>query len=219
MRKARSCWTVVLVLSTAGSASAGEKRIGLVGGALSSQLAALSGSTIVDQELREQPANKRLLGVMGGVIFEIGVGNVGAIRLEPKYVRKGTELTVTLRQSGERLSGPVELDYVSVPLMLRSTFFTKGTVNLVLLSGIGADYLVRARYQGLDTEEDFKSVEVGIASRIGVQGKVGERGLLGAHFTLASSLFRIDKTQPGQAKLKNGGFGFVVEYTFSLGGG
>jgi hypothetical protein len=218
MRKAPCGWIVVLALGLAASASAGEKRIGIVGGALSSQLAALAGSTIVDQELSAQPLNKRIWGPMGGLIFEVGIGKVGAVRFEPKYVRKGTRLAVTIKGTNQQFAGPVELDYVSFPLFLRSTFFSDKKLNLVLLSGIGADYLLRARYQGFDTKEDFKSVEIGIASRIGIQGKIGENGLLGIHATLASSLARIDKRQTGQDTLKNGGFGAVIEFTTSIGG-
>lgn len=218
MGRAPWFWTVIVFTTLAGSASAAEKRIGLVGGGLFDKLPALAGPTIVHEEVSEQPANKRRFGVLGGAIFELVFGDFGAMRLEPKFLRKGTDLTVTLKASGTRLSGPVDLDYVSVPLMFKSTIFRRKPVNVVLLSGIGLDYLFRARYQGQDIKDDFKATDLSVSSRAGFQGKVGEHGLIGAHFMIGASLLRIDKKQPGQGKLKNGGIGFAVEYTTSVGG-
>jgi hypothetical protein len=218
MRRVPWYGSVLLVLSLAGSAGAAEKRIGLIGGGLFNNLPALSGTTIVGEEITEQPANKRTFGPLGGVLFELGFGDFGGLRFEPRYMRKGTDLTVKLKSSGERLSGPVDLDYVSVPVMFRSTIFRKKPVNLVLISGLGADFLVKARYQGEDVKDAFETFDFSIASRVGIQGKVGDGGLLGAHFMIQSSLLGIDKGQPGQAKLKNNGLGFAVEYTKLIGG-
>jgi hypothetical protein len=207
-----------LVLALAASASAAEKRIGLVGGGMWNNLPALAGTTIVGEEITLQPANKRVFGPMGGGIFEFVFGDFGALRFEPKYIRKGTDLTVKLKSTGELLSGPVDLDYASLGIMFRSTLFRKKPVQMVLISGLGTNYLVKARYQGEDTKDAFSSFELAISSRIGIQRKVGDSGILGAHFAIESSLNRIDQHQVGQNKLRNGGIGFAVEYTASLGG-
>jgi hypothetical protein len=218
MRRTLASWSGLLVFLLAASASAAEKRIGLVGGGMWNNLPALAGTTIVGEEITLQPANKRVFGPMGGGIFEFVFGDFGALRFEPKYIRKGADLTVKLKSTGELLSGPVDLDYASFGVMFRSTLFRKKPVQMVLISGLGANYLVKARYQGEDTKDAFNSFELAISSRIGIQRKVGDAGLLGAHFAIESSINRIDKQQPGQAKLRNGGIGFAVEYTASLGG-
>jgi len=218
MRRAPASWSGLLVLSLAASASAAEKRIGLVGGGMWNNLPSLSGTTIVGQEITEQPANERVFGPMGGGIFEFVFGDFGALRFEPKYIRKGTDLTVRLKSTGERLSSPVDLDYASFGVMFRSTLFRKSAVQMALVSGLGANYLVKARWNGDDVKDAFNSFELAISSRIGIQRKIGDGGLLGAHFAIESSLNRIDQHQVGQAKLRNGGIGFAVEYTASLGG-
>ena len=68
-----------------------------------------------------------------------------------------------------------------------------------------------------DIKDAFESWDYTVTARIGIQGKVGDGGVLGAHLNVASSLAGIDTGQPDQAKLKNNGIGFAVEYTHSLG--
>src|SRR5262249_58611867 len=100
-----------------------------------------------------------------------------ALRFEPKYIRKGSNVTLKLKSTGELLSGPVDLDYASLGVMFRSTLFRKKPVQMALVSGLGANYLVKARYQGEDRTDVFNSFELAISSRIGIQRKVGDGGL------------------------------------------
>jgi len=216
----RAPWFVcgVLVVSLAESASAAETFVGVVGGGLFNSMPALIGSTVIDEEISAQAENQRGFGALGGVIVELSWQTFGALRFEPKYMRKGTRLGVRLASTGAELRGDVELDYVSLPIMFKSTIFRKKPVQLVMVSGLSADYLARAKFQGQDVKDAFESWDYTVTARIGLQGHVGEGGLLGVHFNVASSLAGIDKGQPGQGKLKNTGLGFAVEYTHSAGG-
>jgi Outer membrane protein beta-barrel domain len=215
----RAPWFVcgLLVVSMATSASAAEINVGVVGGGLFNNMAALAASTVTDEAVFSQAENQRVFGGMGGVILEWSWPTFGALRFEPRYMRKGTELWLRL-QTGEEVRGPVDLDYVSFPVMFKSTMFKSKPVQLVLISGLSADYLVSGKFQGEDVKGQFESWDFTVTARIGIQGKVGENGVLGVHFNVASSLAGIDKDQPGDEKVKNNGLGFAVEYTHSLGG-
>jgi hypothetical protein len=133
-------------------------------------------------------------------------------------MRKGADLTVKLQSTDELVRGPVELDYVSLPIMFKSTIFRKKPIQLVLISGVSADYLASAKFEGKDEKDTFESWDYTVTARIGFQFKVGDGGLLGAHFMVASSIAGIDKGQPNQGKLKNNGIGFAVEFTQSVAG-
>jgi len=215
----RAPWFVcgLLVVLMATSASAADKSVGVVGGGLFNSMPELIGSTVIDDAIFSQAANQRDFGALGGVIFELSWRTFGAVRFEPRYMRKGTDLWLRL-QTGAEVKGPLELDYVSFPIMFKSTIFKKKPVQLVLISGLSADYLLSAKFQGEDEKDTFESWDYTVTARIGLQGKVGEGGLLGVQFNVASSLAGIDKGQPDQGKLKNTGLGFAVEYTHLVGG-
>lgn len=215
----RAPWFVcgLLVVLMATSASAAEKFVGVVGGGLFNSMPALIGSTVIDDQIFAQAPNQRDFGALGGMIFEVSWPTFGALRFEPRYMRKGTDLALRL-QTGAEVRGPVELDYASFPIMFKSTIFKKKPVQFVLISGLSADYLLSAKFQGHDEKDTFESWDYTVTARIGLQGKVGAGGLLGVQFNVASSLAGIDKGQPGQGKLKNTGIGFAVEYTHSVGG-
>src|SRR5262245_38768495 len=113
----RAPWFVggLLVASIAASASAAEFNVGVVGGGLFNSMPALLATTIIHEDVFVQGENGRDFGPLGGVIFEESWQSFGALRFEPKYMRKGTELNVRL-QNGALVRGPVELDYVSFPI-------------------------------------------------------------------------------------------------------
>jgi hypothetical protein len=197
-------------------AVAAEKLIGVVGGGLWNDIPELDGSTVTDRGVFSQATNQNDFGAMGGLIFELSWPTFGAARFEPRYMRKGTELWLRL-VSGAELRGPVQMDYVSLPLMFRSTMFKSKPVQLVLISGLSADYLLNAKFQGEDVKGAFESWDYTVTARIGIQRKVGDDGHLGLHFNVASSLAGIDKNQPGDEKVKNIGLGFAVEYSHLVG--
>ena len=213
----RTPWFVAgsLVLCLATSAGAAEKAIGVVGGGLWNNMPELLGKTVTTGVF-SQSTNQSVFGPLGGVIFELRWPTFGAARFEPKYMRKGTELWLRLVNDDE-VRGPVDLDYISLPLMFKVEIFKRKPVQLVVISGLTADYLLSAKFQGDDIKDAFESWDYTVTARIGIQGKVGDGGVLGAHLNVASSLAGIDKGQPDQAKLKNNGIGFAVEYTHSLG--
>jgi Outer membrane protein beta-barrel domain len=214
----RAPWFVcgLLVASMATSARAAEKAFGVVGGGLFNEMPQLLGSTVIDNVF-SQGSNQRDFGAMGGLIFEWSWPTFGGLRFEPRYIQKGTEVWLRL-QTGEEVRDPVELHYVSFPILFRSAIFKDKPVQLVLISGLSADYLVSAEFQGQDEKDSFESWDFTVSARIGIQGKVCDGGVLGAHFNVVSSLAGIDKSQPNQAKLKNTGLGFAVEYTHVVGG-
>jgi Outer membrane protein beta-barrel domain len=207
------CGLVVLMAS---SASAADRLVGVVGGGLFNSMPNLLGPTIVDEPIFAQGPMEREFGPLGGLIYEVSWPTFAALRFEPKYMRKGTDLALRL-QSGAEVSGPVQLDYVSLPILFKSTMFKSHPVQLVLVSGVSADYLASAKYEGRDVKDSFESWDFTVTARIGIQWKAGENGLLGVQFNVASSLAGIDKGQPDQAKLKNTGIGFAVEYTHRVG--
>jgi hypothetical protein len=214
----RAPWFVcgLLVLLMATSASAAERFFGVVGGGLFNSMPELVGSTLIDDPIFAQAPIQREFGPMGGLIFDVSWPTFGALRFEPRYMRKGTDIALRL-QTGAEVSGPVQLDYVSLPVMFKSTMFKSKPVQLVLISGLSADYLVAAEFEGRDEKDAFESWDYTVTARIGIQWKVGENGLLGVQFNVASSLAGIDKGQLGQDKLKNTGIGFAVEYTHRVG--
>ena len=215
MRRAPCLLCGLLVVSLAASASAADHIFGVVGGGLFNNMPALAGSTL-DRNTVAQAENGRDFGALGGLIFERSWETFGAVRFEPKYMRKGTRVALRL-SSGAESTGPVKLDYVSLPILFKSAVFRDKPVQLVLISGLSADYLVSGSFQGQDVKDTFQSWDFTVTARIGIQGRVGEAGLLGAHFNVASSLAGIDKSQLGQEKLKNTGLGFAVEYTHPIG--
>ncbi len=215
----RAPWFVcgLLVVSMATSASAADKLVGVVGGGLWNSMPALQGSTvIINEQVFAQTTNQRIFGALGGVIFEWSWPTFGALRFEPKYMQKGTGLRARLF-TGAEVSDNVDLDYVSFPIMFRSALLKKKPVQIVLISGLSADYLVSAEFDGRDVKDSFESWDYTVTARIGLQGRVGG-GVLGVQFNVASSLAGIDKGQVGQGKLKNTGIGFAVEYTHLVGG-
>jgi len=216
----RAPWFVcgLLVVLLAESANAAETFVGVVGGGLFNSMPALVGRTVVGVPISGQAENQRDFGALGGVIVEWSWQTFGALRFEPKYMRKGTKLAVRIASTGEEVRDDVKLDYISLPLMFKSTIFRKKPVQLVLVSGLSADYLVSGKFQGEDVKNAFESWDYTVTARIGIQGHVGEGGLLGVQFNVASSIAGIDKHQPFQEKLKNTGIGFAVEYTHSAGG-
>jgi hypothetical protein len=213
----RAPWFVsgLVALFMATSAGAAEKAIGVVGGGLWNNMPELLGKTVTNGVF-SQSANQSVFGALGGGIFELRWPTFGALRFEPKYMRKGTELWLRLLNDDE-LRGPVDLDYLSLPLLFKVELFKSKPVQLVVISGLSADYLLSAKFEGDDVKDEFESWDFTVTARVGIQGKVGENGVLGAHFNVASSLAGIDKGQPDQAKVKNTGLGFAVEYTHSLG--
>src|SRR5262245_31100449 len=206
----------LLLVSLAAPASAAEKIVGVVGGGLFNDMHALLGKTI-EPDTIAQANNKREFGALGGLIFEVSWQTFGALRFEPKYMRKGTGLLLRL-SSGEEVKGPVKLDYVSLPLLFKSTMFRSKPVQLVLLSGLSADYLVSGDFQGDDIKDAFESWDYTVTARTGIERKVRENGMVGVHFHVSSSLAGIDKHQPDQSKLKNTGLGFAVEYSHVVSG-
>ncbi len=215
----RAPWFVcgLLVVSMASSASAAEKLIGIVGGGLWNNMPNLAGRTVTTGVVFSQATNQQDFGALGGVILEWSWPTFGALRFEPKYMQKGTELWLRML-SGEEVRGPVKLDYVSLPLLFRTALFKSRPVQLVVISGLSADYLVSGKFQGEDVKDAFDSWDFTVTARVGIQGKVGENGILGAHFNVASSLAGIDKHQLGDEKVKNIGIGFAVEYTYLVSG-
>jgi hypothetical protein len=211
----RAAWFGLLVALLALPASA-ETNVGIVGGGLFNSMPALSGSLLVP-DFNNQTENGRDFGALGGVILEHAWPSFGALRFEPKYMRKGTILS-TIQNSGNYVKGDVKLDYVSLPLMFKSTMFKSKPVQLVLISGLSADYLVKADFLGEDIKDEFESWDFTVTARIGFQVKAGDDGMFGVQFNVASSLAGIDKGQPNQEKLKNTGLGFAVEYTHTVGG-
>jgi Outer membrane protein beta-barrel domain len=212
MGRAASFGLVAALL--AAPATAGEFNVGIVGGGLFNKMPALSGSLLVP-DFNNQVENGRDFGALGGIILERSWPTFGALRFEPKYMRKGTVLS-TVQNSGNFVKGDVELDYVSLPLMFKSTMFRSKPVQLVLISGLSADYLVKGRFLGADIKDEFESWDFTVTARIGFQVKAGENGAFGVQFNVASSLAGIDKGQPNQDKLKNTGIGFAVEYTHTV---
>jgi hypothetical protein len=209
----RAAWFGLVVALLAAPATAGDTNVGIVGGGLWNSMPALSGSILVP-DFNNQVENGRDFGPLGGIIIEHAWPSFGALRFEPKYMRKGTILS-TVQNSGNYVKGDVELDYVSLPLMFKSTMFRSHPVQLVLISGLSADYLVSAKFLGEDIKNEFESWDFTVTARVGFQVKAGDRGVFGVQFNVASSLAGIDKEQPGQEKLKNTGLGFAVEYTYT----
>jgi hypothetical protein len=220
----RAPWFVcgLLVVLLAESANAAETFVGVVGGGLFNNMPALLGSTVMDEPISAQGENQKDFGALGGVIVEWSWQTFGALRFEPKYMRKGTQLALRVASTGAEVRDKVKLDYVSLPLMFKSTLFRKKPVQLVLVSGLSADYMVSGSFQGRDVKDRFESWDYCVTARIGLQGHVGDGGLLGVQFNVSSSIAGIDKRQllgqGNQGKLKNTGIGFAVEYTHSVGG-
>src|SRR5215813_12202917 len=96
MRRAPSFVAGLLVASLAASASAAEFNVGVVGGGLFNKMPALAASTLIREPIYLQAENGRDFGPLGGVIFEVAWQTFGALRFEPKYMRKGTELEARL---------------------------------------------------------------------------------------------------------------------------
>jgi len=212
----RSAWFGLVVALLAAPATAGEINMGIVGGGLFNSMPALRGGLLVP-DFNNQTENGRDFGPLGGIIIERVWPSFGALRFEPKYMRKGTVLS-TVQNSGNFVKGDVELDYVSLPLLFKSTLFRSHPVQLVLVSGLSADYLVKASFLGDDIKNRFESWDYTVTARIGFQFKAGEDGLFGVQFNVASSLAGIDRATFGEDKLKNTGLGFAVEYTHTVSG-
>jgi len=206
-----------LVCISAMPAAAAEFRFGLVGGPTFQKLN-LASETKVSEGDVVAAKTKRKTGFSGGAALEWGFGDLGTLRLEPRYVQKGSSNDLTVRpRTGANLTRTVELktEYVDVPLLYRSEFFKKKPTRLYLMSGIGPNFLVRAERDGSDIKSEFKSVELGVISSLGLIHRSGDKVIVGVDVRLSSSLTRIDKsTDPKAPKIRNTGIQVVASLIF-----
>jgi hypothetical protein len=167
----------------------------------------------------------RRSGMAIGGVFEHSLGSFGFLRIEPKYIQKGSKLTLTTAVGTASTTSSTELalDYLDVPIMLRSVYFQKRdwAIHPVIQVGVGPDFLLSAKLGGKDAKSSFKSVEWGITAGFGVTGKVG-KAEWSADFRFVSSLSGVGESVTIRGttyndKAKNAGMGGALSFTFPLG--
>lgn len=204
---------VALSLPIAGTAAGGEVRVGVVAGGTLSRLGSSSAATA--GELLFKETIKFRGGFTAGGALEIGAGQWGTVRIEPRYVEKGSKFTLDVqapRQPRQTISSSLKLGYIDVPIMLRTEFFKSKPAQFYMMSGIGPNFLASAKADGEDVKDELKSAELGIVSCFGVIRHTKGGTKLLADIRLSSSLTRIDKGTGKEGKTK----GTSLQITFSV---
>jgi hypothetical protein len=211
---------MITALPAAGQDDVAKNRFGFVAGV---NAAKLGGFTVTAQEfpggVLSVQASRRW-GMQIGGIYEHSIGAFGFLRIEPKFVQKGSKLDVGTKvgTTTSVLSTEIDLSYIDVPIMLRSVYFQKKGQDWFarpfIQVGVGPNFLLSAKFEGEDVKSAFKSLEWGLTTTIGLTGKVG-KAEWSADFRLLSSLARID--DGAASKVKNSGMGGGISFTFPFG--
>lgn len=216
MKITRAPWLAVVVFLAALPASARELRFGVVGGGTFTKIPGI-GAGVVSEGAVTALSVKRLSGFSAGGAFELGFA-IGSLRLEPRYIQKGTTFTVTATDRRTNVaatsSGDVEMTYVDVPLLFRSEFLKSKPVQIYMMSGVGPNFLIEAKVGSRDVKGSFKDVEMGVISSLGLMRKT-DRALLSADIRLASTINRLDKGTDPKAKVRSTGIQFVISIVFN----
>jgi hypothetical protein len=203
-----------VIASFAVPASAAEFRVGVVAGGVSAKIPAVPLS-VTDLRGGQRADVSRRTGFTGGGAVEWGFGDLGNLRIEPRFVQKGTEFDVVTVATGARVANEAALSYLDVPIMYRSEYFKKRSVRVYVMSGIGPNFLLSAKVGNRDVKDNFKGTELGLVSCVGFNTNVGQ-SLLSLDFRLGASLLRIDKGS-GDPKSKNSSFQLVLGITIPTG--
>ncbi len=170
-------------------------------------------------------------GLDGGAFFGITPWPNTTIQTELLYAQKGMKVDI---------AGVAEykwkLDYIEVPILLKRTFPTQGSLKPYLTVGPVIGFLTSAKevesipLLGLEEEEDikdaFKSTDIAIAVGGGLDYLVGTNGmlLLDLRFSISLTDNFEDKEKvegaiiEGDESLRNWNITFMVGYGFELGG-
>lgn len=212
MRKlALICAAVALVTSVVPASAQDDfakNRFGFMGGV---NAATLGGLSIV-APAGVTATTPRRWGLQLGGVYERSIGAFGFLRIEPKYIQKGTKVEIGSDK------GTAKLDYIDVPIMLRSVYFQKRdwAVHPLVQVGVGPNFLLSAKDEnGNDFKSEFKSLEWGLTAAFGVTGKMGNAEWT-LDFRLLSSLSRIDDSN-AKDKVKNSSMGAAFSVTFPIG--
>jgi hypothetical protein len=167
-------------------------------------------------------------GFDGGAFLSINFGQNFSIQPEVLYTQKGMKLS---------FMGLVDvtwkLDYVEVPVLIKRTFPTSGSVKPVLFAGPAIGFLTTAKLtaSALGIEEEFdikdvhKSTDFGLCVGGGIDWLMGTSGKLTMDVRFTASLTdNFDRTNdvveayiPAGEGLHNWNIAFMVGYGFNLG--
>ena len=222
MRTRQSAWLLGAVVSLAAATpgSAAEMRFGVIGGAVFAKVPALPANVVGLGPGQTYVAARRT-GFTGGGAVEWEISNIGTLRVEPRFVQKGSEFDrfiadrATGKPSGAAVSsGEVILSYLDVPAMFRSEYLKKKPVQIYVMTGIGPNFLLSAKSGGRDVKNSFKGVEFGLVSCVGLMRKT-DRVHVSLDFRIGTTFIGTRIDDPAQTnKSKNNSYQTTIGLTF-----
>ena len=133
-----------------------------------------------------------------GAIIDIGLTHDVRLSLQPMYLPRGAHLAVSVPDSREtRDSVAIELDYLSVPLLVR-VIADNGIAYVV--GGLEFGFLLSAEWKAegeptVDISESIRSVDVAADLGVGILPRLGRvRGMVELRYS--QSLRNVTETDP-----------------------
>ena len=159
-------------------------------------------------------------GFLIGGFVDYKIGSFLSLQTELNYQKKGGKFTST--SEGPESIVRKEFNYITVPLLIKSTFHDKGlsdNCDLELFTGPYLGFLTSA-YSNIkagsittpvNIEDQAKRTDWGIFLGGGVSYKLGNGGAVIAELRYQMGLNEVDKQDPD---LRNKGMGLTIGYRF-----
>lgn len=210
LRKFLFLITASLLFSLSGYS---QSYIGVFGGINSSRF---SGDT------PDKGSYKGLLRLNAGALFDIQVGKVISLGLQPSYSQEGTRVFYQTSYAEEPVdSTRIKLNYFSLPVMVKVTSTNK---RFYAVSGVEAGYLLSSSIDNGETLEDIQTdvSEFNIALHFGagINIPVGY-GLIFIELRYAQGLFNLTDEPLDKShipRIKTSGFRLLTGYRIPLSG-
>jgi hypothetical protein len=159
-------------------------------------------------------------GFLVGGILEVGAGKHISFQTELNYQKKGEKTSSSIE--GEDAITKKELNYLSVPLLIKETVHDAGLGDkwdLTFFAGPYAGYLVSANSKmtvgnetnNEDIESQVEKSDFGALFGGGVKYKLNNGGAISAELRYEMGLAKIDKQNQD---IRNKGFGLTIGYSF-----
>jgi len=201
-----ACAIVVIFTLTATPGFAQRTTGGIKGGL---NLARFSGDDAGDdQEL--------LMGYCAGVFIAFNLGDTLAIQPEILYTVKGTKLEAGGIIFNETAKATTEISYLEIPLLLKLSMSTEGSIIPRLFVGPAAavklDAKAKFEYAGISEEEDIeniKDVDFGLVAGAGF-----DIGVLTVEARYTLGLVSINDTELEEIDIRNSVFSVMAGFSF-----
>ena len=200
------CAIVVIFTLTASSGFAQRTTGGIKGGL---NLARFSGDDAVDEQ-------DLLMGYCAGVFISFNLGDTLAIQPEILYTVKGMKLETGGIIFNETAESTTEISYLEIPLLLKLSMSTEGSIIPRLFFGPAAavklDAKTKFEYAGISEEadvENIKDVDFGLVAGAGF-----DVGIITIEARYTLGLLSINDTELEEIDIRNAVFSVMAGFSF-----